>query len=919
MSLSPGTQLGRYEIRSPLGAGGMGEVYLAEDTKLRRPIAIKILTGDYTQNEERLRRFEREAYAASSLNHPNIVTIYEIGSEAGLHFIATEYVEGVSLRQHIRSDHMELREAVEIAIQITSALAAAHQRGIIHRDIKPENIMLRRDGYVKVLDFGLAKLAFEVDRAMTDTEASTEMFLKTEPGRVMGTVNYMSPEQIRGHEVDARTDIFSLGVILYEMLSGRRPFSGPTKSDVLAAVLMVPSDSLVKHFPDVPPELDRIVAKTLRKDRDERYQSAKELLVDLKSLKQELEFEVKMGRPAVLLPGGDRETVTTDRSARKVGTYRQSDAGPTISELFINEVKSHPQRATLTLSIIALLIGIGGVGLYRLIRLTQRPESFQAMRLTKMTFAGNVVAADVAVSPDGKYVVYAVQEGQQQSLWVKQVATSSNVQIVSPTAVTYYGLTFSLDGNYVYYSIVERGGLPVLYRVPALGGPGRRLIENAYAPVSLSPDAGRLAFVRGDRTELKIANADGTEVRTLATREGGERWLLPTWSPDGQIIACGVYSPAGNQTHLVEVAVKDGTEKRVGSQPWLSIHAMAWLTDGSGLLLAARDLDTRLSQVWMCSYPEGKVRRVTNDLSAYTGASLTADGKTLASVQGERLSNLWVVPGGDASLARRITFDVGKDEGLEGLSWTPDGSIVYSSRAMGTWDLWIVNQDGSNSRQLTFSAGNNNFPSVSPDGRYIVFVSDRSGISNIWRIDLDGGNLKQLTNNPGLTGQPNCSSDSKWVVYQVVGNSKTNIWKVSIDGGSPIQLSDENSTRPTWSPDGKFVACAYGEASRESSRSVALIPFDGGPPARTLDLPKVIASNIFRWTADGRGLIYIDSRDRVYNLWSQSLDSSPPKQLTDFSSDEIFKFDWSRDGKKLALARGHEGSDVVLISNFNQH
>lgn len=910
MSLTEGTRLGRYQIRSLLGIGGMGEVYLADDTRLRRPVAIKVLTGDYRHHEERLRRFEREAYAASSLNHPNIVTIHEIGSEGDLSFIATEFVDGASLRLHLKANPIELREVLDIAIQVVSALTAAHEAGIIHRDIKPENIMLRRDGYVKVLDFGLAKLSDDPSSTEdTDAEAPTQVLLKTEPGRVMGTINYMSPEQARAREVDARTDIFSFGVVLYEMVAGIRPFSGDTKSDVLAALLMIEPEPLAKHFPQVPAELNRIVAKTLRKDREERYQTAKELLIDLKALRQDLEFEAKLGKPVLRVPGLAQQTATSDSSAKRRQTGRQIDAAPTISELFINEVKVHPRRATATLAVIALAIAVATIGVFRLVRLAQRPETFQDMEFTKVTSAGNVVQGELAISPDGKYVVYAVEEAGQQSLWVRQVATSSNVQIVPPTPTEYDGLTFSPDGNYVYYVVGDNKGLGSLYQVPALGGPARKLIENAEGPVSFSPDGRRLVFVRDERIII-VANADGTSAQTLATAGDGKRWVRLAWSPDGQVIACGFFLASDTKIHLVGVAVKDGTERAISSSLWLFVGGMAWLPDGSGLLLAGRELESRLTQIWLLSYPEGKTRRITNDLSNYNGLTLTTDGKTMLSVQADRLSNIWMVPGADASLARRLTTEAGRDEGLEGLVWTPDGRIIYSARATGTWDLWIVNQDGTNNRQLTFN-GRANFPSVTPDGRYVVFASDRAGSANIWRMNLDGSNVKQLTNSSGIAGQPNCSPDGQWVVYQIT-DKKTTIWKVPIDGGTPVQLTHEYSERPAFSPDGKFVLGKYEDVSTK----VALFPAAGGPPTRVLDLPDVAQSSFLRWTVDGRGLVYVLSRDRVYNLWSQSLEGGPPKQLTSFSSDRIFKFDWSRDGKLLALARGHEGSDVVKISNF---
>ncbi len=915
MSLKPGTRLGRYQIRSPLGAGGMGEVYLAEDTTLRRLVAIKILPGEYAQIEQRLRRFEQEAFAASSLNHPNIVTIYEIGSESGLHFIATEYVEGESLRQHMHSHQMELREVLDIAIQAASALEAAHQTGIVHRDIKPENIMVRPDGYLKILDFGLAKLAMDVETLATDTEASTQLLVRTEPGLVMGTINYMSPEQVRGTEVDARTDIFSLGVVLYEMLAGRRPFAGDTRSDVLAAVLMVEPKPLEKVFPDLPGELNRIVIKALKKNREQRYQTVKELLVDLKSLRQELEVQARSGRIIPLVPGIAQPGAPTNESADQSSTARQTEAVHTISELFINEVKSHPKRTTVTLAVVALVIAIGALGLFRLVQLAQRPELFQKMRLTKATFAGNVAEGQVSISPDGKYVVFVVNEFGRKSLWVRQVATSTDVQLIPPQEVEYHGLTFSPDGIYVYFVIVETRELPVLYKIATLGGAPRKLIEKADGPVTLSPDGSHLAFLRENR-ELIIANSDGTEVKTLSTAKSGQTYDHPAWSPDGQIIVCVLYSSADDSRGLVEISVKDGSEQPFAKADWLSLPGVTWLPDGSALLLAGRDSETKLLQIWLLSYPDGKLRRITNDLSRYVGVSLTADGKTLASVQSDHLSNIWAMTADDPRSAKRLTFEAGKYDGYIGLSWTPDGRIIYNSRASGYWDLWIVNEDGTNNRQLTFNARNNLTPSVTADGRYVVFVSDRSGKDELWRVDLDGGNPKQLTDSPGGVGKPNCSPDGRWVVYHVIKEHKATVWKVSIDGGAPIQLTVEHSGRPVVSPDGKFVVCEYGEALPDTPIKLAIIPIEGGPLKRILDLPLVVRSPVYGWTPDGRGLVYIDSSNRVYNLWSQSVDTSPPKQLTDFSSDQIFRFDLSPDGKKIALSRGHEGSDVVLITDF---
>ncbi len=291
-----GSKVSHYRILEKLGAGGMGEVYLAEDMKLGRKVAIKILSEEYTTNKDRLHRFEQEAAAASNLNHPNILTIHEVGTDDGRHFIATEYIDGVTLRRKAAEAPLEIREILEIAIQIAGALEEAHAAGIVHRDIKPDNVMVRRNGYVKVLDFGLAKLTETMDRSPLDPDAATRVMVQTDAGVVMGTSHYMSPEQARGRPVDARSDIWSLGVVIYEMVTGRTPFTGETSTDVIVAITQKEPSPLARFAPNVPAELDWIVNKTLRKDRDERYQTIKELLTDLRRVKQRLEFEQELER-----------------------------------------------------------------------------------------------------------------------------------------------------------------------------------------------------------------------------------------------------------------------------------------------------------------------------------------------------------------------------------------------------------------------------------------------------------------------------------------------------------------------------------------------------------------------------------------------------------------------------------------------
>jgi serine/threonine protein kinase len=433
-------QISHYRIINQLGAGGMGEVYLAEDTQLGRKIALKLLPEKFTQDEDRVRRFEREARAASALNHPNIITIYEIGQVEATHYIATEFIDGQTLRQQIAGRKLTLNAALEVAIQVASALTAAHEAGITHRDVKPENIMVRRDGIVKVLDFGLAKLT-ERRATATDSDAPTKGKVETDPGTVMGTAQYMSPEQARGQEVDARSDIFSLGGVLYEMIAGRAPFEGPSANDVIAAILTKEPPPLSRFAPEVPTELQRIAAKALRKERDERYQGIKDLLVDLKSLKQDLELEAKLKggadfemRKAESVEPDAQSAIRDPQSAMVTRTTSSA-------EIFLSEIKRHKRGVVLAL-VIFIIAGAGAASW--LSRWIGQRQPAAALKITRLTFTGK--ATEAAISPDGKYVAYVQAEGGEQSLWLSQVAVSSHNQIVPPAEVVYRSLTFSGAG-----------------------------------------------------------------------------------------------------------------------------------------------------------------------------------------------------------------------------------------------------------------------------------------------------------------------------------------------------------------------------------------------------------------------------------------------------------------------------------------
>jgi Tol biopolymer transport system component/serine/threonine protein kinase len=888
-------------------------------------VALKVLPADVAHDQHRLHRFQQEARAASTLNHPNIGHIYEIGEAAGVNFIAMEFVEGVTLRRRMVKTGMEIDEVLDVALQVASALSAAHSTGIVHRDIKPENIMLRPDGYIKVLDFGLAKL---MEVSASNPEAPT--LVQTDPGVVLGTVQYMSPEQARAIEVDARSDIFSLGVVLYEMVAGRPPFEGGTKTDVVASILHREPQPLGRFSKDVPETLEWIVAKALRKNREERYQTTKELLIDLRSLKQRLEFMAERERSIAPEAGNSGTVVATSDKEDSIETARASDA-PTVkleaarpttssAERLVGEIKRHKGLLGLALAGIILVIACLLLALhYTGRKQTKIVEPFSKVKVNKLTTNGRASAA--AISPDGKYVVHVTGGLGQQSLLLRHIATGSDKEIVSSNGNDFGWVTFSPDGGYIFFQRTEASVFPI-YQIPVLGGTPKRLTsEDADSRVTFSPDGKRIAFMRGapPRGEvfLIIANADGTGEQKLVTRKisefSGGTWSLPSWSPDGKIIAFAHRTAGGDgrNINVIAVSVNDGMEKQLTFQKWFTVDALSWLPDGSGLIITAVDKEPGSTrQIWYVPYPSGEPRRITNDTNNYRGISLTADATALVTVQSEQVSNVWAAPNGEAGRATQLTSN--RTDGINGVAWTPDGRIVYTSNAGARADIWIMNADGSGQMQLT-TEDRNISPAVSPDGRYIVYGSTRAGDYNIWRMDIDGGNPKQLTSKSHDT-LPSFSPDGQWVFYTATESDKQRLRKVLTDGGDPVHLTDYTSASPLVSPDGKQIACGYiNEQETLPHWRIAIISSDGGPPVKTFDISAL--QSRFQWASDERAILYTATRNGVTNLWSQPVDGSPPKQMTDFKSDQIFRFDWSRDGKQLLFARGTITSDVVLISD----
>jgi serine/threonine protein kinase/WD40 repeat protein len=867
----PGAQLGPYRIEALAGAGGMSTVYRAIDTRLNRPVAIKFLSDELAGAVDR-HRFQREAQAASSLNHPHIVTVYEVGESRGIQYLVTEFIDGGTLRDWAHAERRTSPQIAGLLVGVADALAVAHGAGILHRDVKPENVLVTKNGYAKLADFGLAKLAPRADAEATHT--LTEQ--RTRRGLVIGTVPYMSPEQVSGSTVDARSDIFSFGVMLYELLAGARPFMGATTLELMERIVHNPAPRLPES---VPVALRMIVEKALEKDPAERYQSMRELVVDLRRATRRQE---EFAAPA-------------PKRVRRHWAWWWAASAP----------------AVFAIAILALAWNTG-----RISRSTPELRNPLAQaRFTRFTdFPGS--ERDGAISPDGKFVAFRADRDGRFDIWLSRLGSGQFVNLTKgqslndqrPLFLRNEG--FTPDGSEIWL----RGGPDKrLQIIPLLGGSPRFFLGDRVIEVDWSPDGSRLVYHTKDGGDpVFIADSIGSNPRQILVNRNGIHNHFPTWSRDGRWIYFASGFQDTDEWDLWRIPSSGGQPERLTHHDSLVGYPVP--IDPHEVLYVAADQNGSGPWLWSFNVDRKITRRVTVGLERYISLAGSADGHRLVATVTNPTTSLWSVSVGrspaEESAVRPFTVPaVGAFAPRFG-----NDCLFYVSSSGGGDGLWRYQNGQAVEIWKGGSGGLLYPPAVSPDGARVAIVHRDNGKFYLNVLSADGAELQALSEAVDVRGSPAWSPDGKWIAVGGFDATGPGLFKIAPETGAAVRLLKGVALNPSWAPDGKLIV--YGGANVGALSPLLAVRPDGSPAA----LPSIsvnvegVTFGSFRFLPDGTGLIYMQGTVPHQDLWLVDLTTGKTRRLTRFNSPAAIQtFDITPDGKQILFDRLHDNSDIVLI------